>query len=172
MINKTATDIAGDAVVGLGVNAVVKALQALGVAADAATIPSGEGAIAAAALQAGGEAVKKLLQRNVDWYAGVAWRGADFTVYDNEETILNFSGAEFRIDGGRRPRRVWPSVLRLPLEQSAALITPAGGGPSDSAALPGLGEVSEAGEPALEAQGDRADRPVPLLADDDLGAAV
>lgn len=103
VINKTATDFIGDEIVGLAVDAVVKALQTLAVAADAATIPSGEGAIAAAALQAGGEALEELLQRNIDWYAGVAWRGADITVYDNEETILNLSGAEFRLQGGSGP---------------------------------------------------------------------
>ena len=42
----------------------------------------------------------------------------------------------------------------------------------DAALLPGFHEVSEPGEPALEAQLDRADGTVALLADDDLGLAV
>src|SRR6056297_3279656 len=40
------------------------------------------------------------------------------------------------------------------------------------ALLPWFHEIAEAGEPALEAQLDRADRSVALLADDDLGLAV
>ena len=103
IINKSAADPIGDAAVGFVVDNVGKALQTIALAADAATIPSGEGVWASFVIAGGGEAIKKVIQKNTDWYFGFAWRGADVEVYPNGETTLNLTGASFRLRQGEGP---------------------------------------------------------------------
>lgn len=103
VINKTLSDPIGDAASGLVVDKVAQALSAIALAADAVTIPSGEGIAASVVIAGVSQSLKAALRNNVDWYGGVAWRGVDVEMYRNGETTVNMSGADFRLNRGNGP---------------------------------------------------------------------
>ena len=110
VVNSTLTDPLGDRAVGAAVRTIGKALSAIAYAVDAGTFPSGEGVAANVVISATAELLTGLLQRNVDWSAGVAWRGVDLVVNEDGDASVNLSGAEFDLpktenEGGRRPGR-------------------------------------------------------------------
>jgi hypothetical protein len=86
-----------------GVTAIARALEGAGLLGDLATGPSGESIVDAAAIEAFRVAAVNAFNNRTTWFIGVGSRGADLEVYNNGETILNFSGAKIRLDGGEGP---------------------------------------------------------------------
>ncbi|WP_308917440.1 hypothetical protein [Jannaschia sp. LMIT008] len=103
IINLAVTDPAIDAIVSVAINAGVRVKQAGAIVIDAATFPLGKGALLATGLDALGETATGLATKNVTWYGGIAWRGAELRVSPEEnEVSISLSGATFEFPNAIR----------------------------------------------------------------------
>jgi hypothetical protein len=86
-----------------GVTHIARGLQAAGIIGDVVTGPSGEGVVGAVTVELFRNLIVQQINNRTEWFAGVAWRGADLNSYPNGELTLNLSGSKIRLAQGTEP---------------------------------------------------------------------